>query len=250
MEQERIITKRKEAKKNEDIYSPNKKEWAQFVLLSYALMFLLGYAFYKNIFFSLAIGFAFLFWIEDFKEYKRKKEKKKILMQFKDMLYSISSSLAAGRQMGDCLEEAYNNLDLIYPESTPLTDELRNIVRSMRENRDSDHRLLVEMSQRIDLEDVRNFVDVYVTCKSRGGNLKEVIDKTSKILLEKLAVEREIKTLMSQKKFEGRIISVMPMIVILGLNLFSSDYLARSYFSYTRRSISLYRLRLLSAYSR
>ena len=46
-------------------------------------------------------------------------------------------------------------------------------------------------------------------------DLEKVLKSTIEILMDKITIEREIKTLTSQKKFEGNIITAMPLIVIM-----------------------------------
>lgn len=52
-----------------------------------------------------------------------------------------------------------------------------------------------------------------------------VITNAGEILIEKIEIEREIETLTGQKKFEGKIIMLMPVLVIIFLNLFSPEYI-------------------------
>ena len=56
-----------------------------------------------------------------------------------------------------------------------------------------------------------------------------VLKNTIEIIMDKITIEREIRTLTSQKRFEGNIITAMPLIVIMFLNIFSPDYLEPLY---------------------
>ena len=63
------------------------------------------------------------------------------------------------------------------------------------------------------------------------GNMKVAI------MTDKMAIRREIRTLTAQKQLEGRIISVMPILVIMGLNVFSPEYLEVLYTTVAGRLI-------------
>ena len=107
----------------------------------------------------------------------------------------------------------------------------------MIENRENEEDLLVDFAARSKQEDIRNFVDVYRACRVTGGNMEKVIANASSVLMDKMTIEREIDALTSQKKFEGRLISVMPLLVVLFLNIFSPDYLAVMYETFEGRLI-------------
>lgn len=52
-----------------------------------------------------------------------------------------------------------------------------------------------------------------------------------------MSIEKEIKTLVAQKKLEGKIITVMPLCVIIFLNIISPDYLQVLYSTFAGRIV-------------
>ena len=78
-------------------------------------------------------------------------------------------------------------------------------------------------------EYINDFVNVYVICRSMGGDLERIITHTTEILTDKMAIDREIRALTAQKKVEGRIISLMPFLMLLMMNLFSYSYVEPLY---------------------
>ena len=165
--------------------------------------------------------------------YLAKKRKRLLNNQFKDLLYSLSASFAAGRQMPEALSEGLENLRLVYDENSPLVIELSYIHKSMHESRKSEQELLLDLAKRSGCNDIRNFVEVYLTCRTTGGNIERVIVMASDVLMDKMTIEREIMTLTAQKRFEGKLISAMPISVIAFLNLVSPSYLENMYTTLT-----------------
>lgn len=55
------------------------------------------------------------------------------------------------------------------------------------------------------------------------------VNKAAAVIGEKIGVEQEIRTMVSQKKLEGRIITAMPLLVILFLQTASPEYLSVMY---------------------
>ena len=191
-----------------DQYDLSVREKVQFFLCGYAAGFFLMMVFYKDLLIAAAGGLACIFFLPLYRGALCRRRRELLETQFRDFLYAVASSVAAGRQLRRALEDAELTLRSIYPQDAPLCTELAAINHA---------------------EDIRDFVDVYVLCRRLGGDIEEVIQNTTRIMTDKMAIRREIRTLTAQKQLEGRIISVMPVLVILGLNVFSPDYLSVLY---------------------
>ena len=70
-----------------------------------------------------------------------------------------------------------------------------------------------------------------------GGDLEKIIGHTTEILTDKMSIEREIRAITSKKKKEGRIISMMPLVMLLMLNIFSYSYIEPLYSTFAGRLI-------------
>lgn len=210
-------------------YDISRYEIIKYGSLGYLGIFFITFLFYKSLPVSLTSGLGVLYLVEPYKKYKKEKRNDLILLQFKDMLASLDASFAAGHTMITSLCEARDNLRLIYPLKSPMVAELEYICKGVIENRNSVDILLKDLAHRCDLEDMRNFVAVYLTCRRTGGDVNLIIGNTLHIIIDKMRIEKEIKTLFAQKRFEGKVVSLMPLIVILFLNLFSPGYLQVMY---------------------
>lgn len=188
----------------------------------------LGLLFFR----SLIIGAAVIFFIPKllkvFSKYLMLRRRQQLLIQFKDFLYSLSASMATGRNMGDSIREALVNLKNIYDDKSPIIQELTIIVSGL-DNRESEVYLLSDFAKRSALRDITGFTDVYLSVRESGGDMEKAISRTCEILMDKITIDREIRGMISQKKTEARIISLMPVIILAGLNLTSSDYISPLY---------------------
>ena len=219
------------------IYELNEKEKAAFYLLGYLAVAFVLYLFYHNPFLSFVGGMLVIKLRPYYEKYKISERMKKLDIQFKDLLYSLSASVASGRHMSEALLEAHDNLSVMYPENELIMVELEHMKRSIMENNESDSVLLLDFAERSKDEDISNFVQVYITCRSMGGNLEKVISRTSDIITEKMNIKREIKAITAQKKLEGRLIALMPIAMLLLLNLLSPSYIAPLYTGISGRLI-------------
>ncbi len=223
--------------KDYSVYEFSNKERAVFFSLGYAAIFSVTYLFYHSILLAVVSGTLMYFVTPYIKEYMVRRRFDALNIQFKDMLYSLSASIAAGRQMEEALIEAEENLSIIYKESDLIMCELRHMRISILENKESDKPLLKDFASRTGNEDINDFVVAYITCRNMGGDLEKMISDAVDILTEKMAIERDIKVLISQKKTEGMIISLMPVVMLLGLNIMSYSYISVLYESLAGRLI-------------
>ena len=81
------------------------------------------------------------------------------------------------------------------------------------------------MAERSKIEDIKSFADVIMISKRAGGNLIEVIKNTSDTIREKVEIQNEIENLISGKKFEQKVMSIVPFGLVLFLKSSGSDYL-------------------------
>ena len=157
------------------------------------------------------------------------KEKMKLRNQFRDVLYSFSTSFSLGHHMEEAMREALSNLFNIYGGETLMSYELESMIRGAGETGEDEVSLWRDFAGRSDIEDIRDFAGVYESSRETGGNLPEAVNRASSVITDKIEIENEIRSMVSQKKTEGRIIGIMPVMVILFLRLTSPGYVAVMY---------------------
>ena len=218
-------------------YKLSLKEKRDCVIISYIFLFIASYIFYHSLFLSAISVVLLPICIKRYEEAKAEKRKELLLTQFRDLLYSLSASFAAGRHMRDGLFEAKENLSLMYANDTPMMAEISDMLIKIDESRASEEEVLRDFAQRSGAKDIKSFFDTYFSCRETGGDLNSVILKSSGMLIDKIGIEKEIKVFTSQKCFEGKIISLMPVVVILFLNIVSPEYIEVLYTTFSGRII-------------
>lgn len=168
-------------------------------------------------------------------EYCRMKRQKVLLREFRDFLFSLSSSFTTGRYMTEAMKEAGTALYFIYGEKSLLGKELDCMVKAIEETGQCDSKVFAEFANRTGLEDIQMLSEVYIACRDTGGNLVTAVNNAAVLLTEKISLEMEIQTMLSQKRLEGTIIAVMPVAMLLFLLWMSPDYLTPMYENITGR---------------
>ena len=123
------------------------------------------------------------------------------------------------------IEDALKDLQVIYPDpQTEILLEMEYILRGIGMNNTTES-MFSQFAERAHLEDIENFVDIFVTCKRTGGDLIEVMRSTSNTIGEKIEVKQEIETTISGKKYEFNFMMVLPVIMVLFLTVTSREYM-------------------------
>ena len=211
---------------NYDFYIMSVRERILYTSAAAVVIFAVAFVFYRSFVFSiLLIPLALL--------YPRMKthdiiarRKKELNIQFKDMLYSLSSSISAGKTVESAFREVLKDLSVLYPEpATFILVEIRRIISRIEMN-ETIEAALADFAARVKLEDVDNFVNVFNICKRSGGNIVDVIKNTSAIINDKIEVEQEVDTMLAERKFEQKILNVVPVFMILLLSASAPDYMS------------------------
>ena len=208
-----------------DIYVMTRKEKLGYMILAAVCIFVVGYIFYHSIIISLILC-PLAYFYPKLKTREIIEERKiELNLQFKDMLYSVSSSIAAGKSIEIAFKDVIKDILIIYPDpETDIILEAEEIVKKLEMNETIENALF-DFAARTHIDDIESFADVFYTCKRTGGNLIEVIRNTSNMISDKIDMKQEIYLLLAQRKFEQKIMNVIPIVLIMILSSSSWDYM-------------------------
>ncbi len=196
-------------------------------LIGFIIGFILSFLAIQ-IFFGIAvISFiiAIIFGIRTIPAYKKyllEKRKKKLLLEFRDLLDSLSNSLAAGDNVTDSFNNALQDMINQHGESAYITEEVNIIVGGLHNNIVVE-KLLENFAARSHLDDIKDFCDTFCTCTRLGGNLKIIINDCKEIITQKIDIELEINTIIAGNKNQLNIIILMPFAIIAMMQTMGFD---------------------------
>lgn len=148
------------------------------------------------------------------RQYQKKKRLEKLEAQFKEMIQILSSSLSAGYSVENAVAACRKELELMYGSDGLITKEAAYMVQQMEMNRPIEA-LINELADRSGLEEVENFARIFTIAKRSGGRLVPIIAHTVQIMNDRFQVKEEIRTLTASRKFEQKIMNLMPVLMIL-----------------------------------
>nr|WP_246183510.1 type II secretion system F family protein [Paenibacillus methanolicus] len=197
--------------------------------LGAAIVFAAAYLFYHSWALSLLLSVAGIVAPRFYRRSLLARRRLRLTLQFKEALYSLTASLAAGRSVENAFAAALDDLKLLYPNPDAEIRTEFEIIRTRLAYGEPMEQALLDFKQRADIEDISQFVDVFVICKRTGGDLVEVIRRTSQTIGEKLDVQQEIAVMVAQKKFESRIMMSIPFVFMAFLSFAAPDYMEPLY---------------------
>ncbi len=210
-------------------YSYSLSERIRYILIASAVLFSIGYIFFRSIIICCILTVFSPFYLKFKKKSLIKKRLNKLIVQFKDALYSISSSIQAGKSPEWAFKDSARDLRILYPrQDTDIILELELISRKLDLN-ETLISALDDFAIRSGAEDIRNFADVFTICKNTGGNLSDVIKNSYTIINQKIDIKNEIQVIISEQKLSQKILNFVPFGLLILLSSSSPDYIEPLY---------------------
>lgn len=208
-------------------YDMSKSEIMIVFIIGCLAGYLAGYVFYGVVLISIIAGLIVgIFAVPKYRQMKIDKQKQIIRNQFKSLLESISFSLSAGKTVIDSFIGAKEDLLMQYSEKDYIVKEIENIIVGLNNNFNIED-MLYDLADRSESEDIKNFASVFDTCYRSGGQIKEVILSTYRLINDKLEISMEIETMVASSKMEQNMMTIMPVIFVFILNSMGSEITGR-----------------------
>ena len=204
----------------------SEKEKLLFFSIILTMAAAVGILFYDSLIVSAILAAVFYAALPRYKEGILKKRRQEMLRQFRDLLYSISASVSSGRNMAGALKEAKTFCGTSYEKTDYIMLELDHMTAMLENGNATDTEVIYDFARRSGLEDIEDFAKIYENCKISGADLKQAINTAVHLIGDKIELEGELQTLLSQKIFEGRIVGLSPFIIVLMIRLTAPDYIS------------------------
>lgn len=211
-----------------NIYYLNFKDLFENGIKLFLISSLAVVAFYKNIFLiilCIPVSLIYLFFIKDKLIENRKK---KLLSEFKDFLRTLKSFLDASYSIENGFYLSINEMSMIHGKESLFVNELIEICKKIKMNIPIEV-IFKKFAEKTHVDEIVDFSDVLIIAKKNGGNVNKVIKNTMQIINDKIEIDTEIRTLTAEKQFEQSIMNILPFLIIIYMNITSSDFLSPLY---------------------
>jgi len=210
-------------------YSLSAKQFTVSAIIGGGLVGTGAYLFYHSAVISFLFAITGLLAPRFRRQSLKLQRQERLKLQFKEALFSLNSTLAAGRSLENAFQSALDDLQLLYPD--PRTDLLRElqIICYRLSNAEPLEYALIDFARRAGVDEIDQFARAISIGKRSGGDLIEIVRRSTVLIGEKLEVQQEIALLIAQKKFEAKIMMVVPFFFLAFLSLAAPDYMTPLY---------------------
>lgn len=148
--------------------------------------------------------------------------------QFKEAIQSVSASLNTGYSVENAFREAQKELMLQYPQEARISREMQILVRQLRLQIPVEQ-ALEELADRVEGEEIRSFAAVFSMAKRSGADMMAIIEDTVKQIGDKMDVQREIETILAARKYEFKVMTLIPYLIIAYLSVSFPEFMDSLY---------------------
>lgn len=154
---------------------------------------------------------------------EREKEKRVLSGQFRELLESVNNALRSGDSPENAFREGHREMVYQYGKYAPITRETARMMAGL-DNQIPLEKLLEDFAQRGGTEEIREFAEVFGIAKRGGGNMTEILARTSLLIAERLDVENEISIMLGNRRLEQRIMDITPFMIIFYIGITSPGF--------------------------
>jgi tight adherence protein B len=149
-------------------------------------------------------------------------QKNKRLVKFNDQLPDMLNLMVNGLRAGFSTMQALESVSKEMPP--PICDEFRRVVQEMQLGIPME-KALANLIRRIPSEDVDFVVTAINVQREVGGNLAEILDVITYTIRERIRIKGEIRVMTTQVMYSGRLLSLVPIGIIVLLWFINRDYI-------------------------
>ena len=206
----------------------SKKEKMINILVIELVIIFMGKLFYGSFFGGIVLTPLTVFLYQQRKVQIAAKKRMTLEKQFKDMLISISDGLKTGYSVENAIKDSYKDMCSMYGKESGICKELSIMISKIKLNTGTE-KVIWEFAERVQLKNARLFAQIFQVAKRTGGNMPEIIKSVTDDIVLKEEAKEEINTAITEKRMEQKVMSVIPMFIILYITVSSPGFLRVMY---------------------
>ena len=198
----------------------NMMEKLRFVLMDISIIGIVSYLFYESLiaFFFLLPSIIVIYKSQNKKFIKKKQEL--LRAEFKDFCIVLSNNLKVGYSFENALKNSINESKELCKDNSKLLRELMIVINKVQINVPVEVAFM-EFAKKTNIEEIVIFAEILSITKRSSGNVVEVIKNTLESITMKIELKREIGVIFASKKFEQKIMNIIPFVIICYVKLTS-----------------------------
>ena len=204
-------------------YTLSLREYLRLLFRALLITGLFTFVFYRNLlFFLFLLPLAFLFPFTQRKALAAAR-RRKLLLAFREALSLLASSLSAGYSLENALRESLGELSVLYGNTALIVREFSYLLRQIGMNIPPEQ-AVDDFARRSGLDDIKTFARVLRIARKSGGDLAGILRRTSEVIGDRIQIKEEILTLTAARRFEQRVMNLVPLFMILYVDFSSPGF--------------------------
>lgn len=217
------------------MYKLTPADWLRQGAIGAALCAAIAFTFYKSLkLFVLILPAGVIAYPLIMREKLKEKRQWELVLQFREAIWSMSGYMNAGLSPENALIQTIPDIEKLYGKNSMMYREFGRIASGIKMNIPME-RFIADLALRSDSDDIRSFAEVFSIVKRSGGSMREVVEKTSNVIRDKITVMEEIKTMTASKRYEQNIMNVIPFAIILYMDASSAGFMDVMYGTFAGR---------------
>ena len=208
----------------------SKKEMLANLVMIELVVIIVGKLFYGSLIAGVIISPLSMLIYKERKKQIIQRKTRQLEIQFKDMLISVSDALKVGYSFENAIRECYRDMCSIYGVDSVICGEIKIMISQIKLNIRTQE-VVDNFAKRVDLKNAKLFSQIFQVAKSTGGNMTEIIKSVTDDIVLKETTRDEITASVTEKRMEQRIMSVIPIFIILYITVTTPGFLDVMYAS-------------------
>lgn len=200
------------------------KEKLQCLLVVTALSGVLAWLFYRSCWGMILFPAVYHFYKKAYIEEKIKRQKKRLLLEFRDVLQALLAAMLAGYSIENAWLDVERVIQKVHGENSLILAEVKKMNAAVKMNQPVE-RVLEEFAKRSACEEIESFAEIFSFAKRSGGDFAKIIRVTIQKIIGRMEVEQEIETVLAGKKLEGNVMNLMPVFILAYMSVSAGDFL-------------------------
>lgn len=143
----------------------------------------------------------------------------RIEQQLPDTLALMSNTLKSGYSFLQAVDAAARELP------PPVSLEFQHMLKEINLGV-STEKALESFGKRVQSQDLELIIMAVMIQRQTGGNLSEILDNISETIRSRIKIKGEIKILTAQGRISGLIISLLPVVIAVLINVINPEYIS------------------------
>ncbi len=166
---------------------------------------------------------------------KRKGELKK---QFLSAVEFLADYLRSGYSVENGLKNSVKELETMYGKESDIVTEWNKVSVEMSVGKTPEDSFQ-DLGMRSRISEIIDFALLFSLVKRSGGQIAVVIRSYADTISQEFLVEEQLKTMIASKKFEQRVMDLMPVLILLYVKFSSPDLIAALYTTLIGRVVAV-----------